>query len=360
MWQRNAHLLSFLTILLVGTLSAQQPLLTPQAGLLLLRNGQILQGEITRAGDYYVVTLGPSGEIKLPAQDVEAQVENLAAAYAYKQTVMLNIGAAPHLDLAEWCLRHGLKSQCAEQLMQAMRIQPENPRLTAIERRLQYSVETVRPVAPAAPTTGTLSNEQVESALRDVSPAALERFSTVVQPLLLNRCGANQCHGPNAKSELSLLRPANGQNFNQRFTQRNLYSVLQHIDREHYENSPLLVLPQRRHGSAPAAVFDEHTRRQLDELTAWVKLVTGYEEPPPPPPAAQPATVSTPAAVALHQNGAASGIVAPSSPATPAETGPAAPLAGKPSTSEASNPSRFVPRDEFDPEIFNRHYFPVK
>src|SRR5688572_29410649 len=100
MLERIARLLLILLVVLAATSGGAEPVLTPQQGLLLLRNGQILHGEITRAGDYYVVTLGPTGEIKLPAADVEMQSRDLAEAYAHKQATLLGTGAAPHLDLA--------------------------------------------------------------------------------------------------------------------------------------------------------------------------------------------------------------------------------------------------------------------
>ena len=348
MLERIARLLPVLLISLASSSGGAEPVLTPQQGILLLRNGQILQGEITRAGDYYVVTLGPTGEIKLPAADVEFQSRNLAEAYVHKQATLLGSGAAPHLDLAEWCLRHGLYSRSGEQLLIAMRLEPENPRVTLLDRRLQEAMQPPKPIAPrTASAGGTVSNDELEKALRDLPKGTLEKFSAVVQPLLLNRCGANQCHGPTSKSELHLLRPAAGQNANQRFTQRNLFVVLQQIDRERPERSPLLTMPQRRHGNSVSAIFDERTKKQLDELTAWVRIVCGQVEPSRGVAAIQPATVgTTPAASALHQPST----VPEASPIARQE--PSLPPAGE----DEANPKGFLPRDEFDPEIFNRRY----
>ena len=87
---------------------------------------------------------------------------------------------------------------------------------------------------------------------------SVEKFGAIVQPILLNRCAANQCHGPNAKSEFRLLRPPPGQIVSRRFTQRNLYAALQYVDRANPEASPLVVLPQQRHGNSLSAVFDKH------------------------------------------------------------------------------------------------------
>ena len=40
---------------------------TPEEGLLVLRNGRVLRGRITRIGDRFAVALGENGEIRLPA-----------------------------------------------------------------------------------------------------------------------------------------------------------------------------------------------------------------------------------------------------------------------------------------------------
>src|SRR5688572_17600789 len=97
-------------------LAAGEPSLVPQHGLLLLRNGHILQGEITQAGDFYVVILGKTSEIRLPTKEVEAQVASLDEAYELKRHGLFGRGAGPHLDLADWCLRQNMHLRCQEQL----------------------------------------------------------------------------------------------------------------------------------------------------------------------------------------------------------------------------------------------------
>jgi hypothetical protein len=369
--RRYALLLS-----LVGLLPAVawgQTSLTPQAGMLLLRNGHILEGEITRAGDYYIITQGQTSEIRMRADDVEALCGSLGEAYEFKARHLSGGGPGPHLNLAEWCLRHNLHARCAEQLVAAMQLEPENPRLLLLEQRLALAVEEPPPVSIAAPATvAAVGTEQLDKTIRGLPKESVERFATVVQPILLNRCAAGNCHGPTATSEFRLLKPPMGQAANQRFTQRNLYAALQQIDRSDPQSSPLLTLPQGRHGTALAAVFDGHSQKQLDELKQWVKLATAQSPAPPP------ATIG-PAQTILSQ--AATGVDGPSSAppaALPAsETATARPLApgtegdsvqvmrppldaadqpSRPTTSPPPTPGRFTPRDRYDAEIFNRRY----
>jgi hypothetical protein len=247
-------------------------------------------------------------------------------------------------------LRQELFARCQEQLTEAKRVEPENSRIAEIERRLEFA-RAPRPATAASAAKAirsvTVRADDLEKVVRSLPKASVEKFVAVVQPVLLNRCGANQCHGTNSKASFHLLRPAAGQAATLRFTQRNLYAALQYIDSGSPDESPLLVLPQKPHGSSRTAVFDKHTQRQLDELTAWVRMTVAAPEPSPPAtiPADEPATLSQPAE--LPRGPAATDAVQAMRPAIE-ETSAATP--------KSPNKNVFVPRDPFDPEIFNRRF----
>lgn len=323
--------------------------LTPQAGLLVLRNGHVLAGEITRAGDFYVVTLGSTGEVRMPADEVEFQCASMHEAYTRKRTAITGRSCRSHLELAAWCLRHNLHNECAEQLAAAKELEAGNPDVAALERRLELAqapVKSERPVAQAVPAT-TLSSEDLEKKISALPKASVERFSAIVQPILLNRCGANQCHGPNSKSEFRLLKPPTGQAASRRFTQRNLYATLSQIDASNPDASPLLVMPQRRHGTTLTAVFDRHTQDQLVELQKWMQ--TTLQAPSTPATGQAPGTINGKEAT-LSQTAAK-----PADAAEPNDVRVAASDASN-DNSTASD-GTFVPRDPYDPEIFNRRFF---
>lgn len=324
--------------------------LTPQAGLLVLRNGHVLAGEITRAGDYYVVTLGSTGEVRMPADEVEFQCGSMAEAYARKREAMTGSGSRPHLELAAWCLRHNLHEQCAEQLAGAKALEAGHPDIAALERRLELAqapVKTKQAVVQTAVAATTLSPEELEKKISALPKASVERFSAIVQPILLNRCGANQCHGPNSKSEFRLLKPPAGQAASRRFTQRNLYATLSQIDVSDPDASPLLVMPQRRHGTALTAVFDRHTQGQLTELATWVKASLGSN-------VRDSARVAVPATIAA--DGAT--LSQPDAGSAQKEESAVDPNAVQSiEATRAAAGGTFVPRDPYDPEIFNRRFF---
>src|SRR6187397_1336640 len=71
-----------------------------------------------------------------------------------------------------------------------------------------------------------------------------------------------------------------------RFTQRNLFTVLQYVNKEKPEESRLLTLPQERHGGTASPVFDKRSQHQFDDLLAWAKQLA-----PKPPQVTLPTTI---------------------------------------------------------------------
>lgn len=249
------------------------PLFAPEPGLLVLKNGQIIDGKLLREGDRYVVVLGErgeQGEIKIPASEVEFVCRTLDEAYQRKREALRGPGAQPHLELAEWCLRHDLKSRAAEELVAAMAIDPRDPRIAVLERRLKLAmapqVEREKPVFVLP-----VSLEEIEATLRTIPEEAIDEFTNNIQPILLHRCAMTACHGPNARSEYHLVRPPLKHANKLRETRRNLFATLAQINPD--GESPLLTRPLEPHGGAKAPVFDQHDRRQVELIAAWIEQV---------------------------------------------------------------------------------------
>jgi hypothetical protein len=108
---------------------AESPLqLGPREGVLLLKNGQVLSGRITPAGDHYLLTTGET-EIRLKAVDVEYCCRDLEEGYQRKSLAIEPGRVEPHLDLADWCLRHGLLGYAAKEISQALVEDPRHPKI---------------------------------------------------------------------------------------------------------------------------------------------------------------------------------------------------------------------------------------
>jgi hypothetical protein len=345
-------------LVLAWSLAAAQEaaLLGPQPGVLLLKTGQVMRGDITPAGDHFVVAINAGGEVKIAADKVEAQCADIEAAYDWKLRRLSGEGAGPHLDLAEWCLRHNLYRQCAQQLSLALATEPHHPRLAGIDRRLQLALAAPEtPTKSSTPISAIVSNEELDKMLRELPKGSLERFTTIVQPLLNNRCGAAHCHGATTTSDFRLLRPPTGFNAPQRFTQRNLYAALQFVDRHDPLSSKLLTMSQEAHGGGKEASLDGRNKSQLADLQKWVEqLAPAQNSATPATIAVQPTPLSTPL-----RSGSTADAVTPSLPAQPPiAPQTAGPPPAPPQPDRASSlPKDSVPwrpRDPFDPEIFNR------
>src|SRR5436190_2114655 len=115
----RSYALTILGLAAMAWPAAAQTSIAPEAGVLVLKNGQVLEGAITRAGDYYVVSQGEGSELKLNANDVELCCASLLEAYEFKANRVSSFSAKSRLDLAKWCLRQGLIEQCTDQLTAA-------------------------------------------------------------------------------------------------------------------------------------------------------------------------------------------------------------------------------------------------
>jgi hypothetical protein len=262
------------SVLLVFVLTALGSDLNTSSGFLLLRNGEVLQGHVTQAGDVYLVATGDGAELRIASKDVEMYCLDLDEAYVRKAAGIRPEDTTAHLRLADWCLCNGLLSRAADELLLVTAVEPDHPRLPLMERRLQMAVE--RPVSPplvSQQLPALVSLDELERTARELPPDAMEAFAARVQPLLLNRCAANCCHGTRSESQLRLVRAASGRALTRRFTHRNLYAALQWVDRDDPQQSLLLTEPMGAHGSLAGPVFSEREREQYDLLAGWVRRV---------------------------------------------------------------------------------------
>src|SRR5262249_11891240 len=136
-----------------------------------------------------------------------------------------------------------------------------------------------------------------------------------------------------------------------RYTQRNLYATLRYLDASNPEASPLVALPQHRHGNSLAAVFDKHSANQLAELVSWAKMTVA---PSAMMASSHPATIAPPETT-LSQPPLANG-PAPSWPASESSIRVMRPPLEQPTGAPDAATKQAPPRDRFDPEIFNRRY----
>jgi hypothetical protein len=356
----------------------------PEEGVLLLRNGEVLEGKISRVGELYYVALPSAGhqerpdhpldgqkaalpnawsggEIRVKAADVELACRSLEEGYRRKRAATKPGDADAHVRLAQWCLRHGLLGHAGLELADALEADPTHPMIGLLERRLKLAVEPP-PSAPARSVDQTPSLEELDHLVRRLPPGSVETFTQTIQPLLTNYCAAGGCHGPRSEGKFQLLRMPPGRPPLRRLTQRNLQAVLAWVDREDPAASRLLTVPIAPHGTAKKAVFGQAQAEQYKRMVDWVCLLSNH------PAAKVPESVAPKEKPPVRAMPAELPAADRSAPKTPGGAGrrpragskqeaPQKPPAQAPSVRRGGPPSAFTPVDPFDPEIFNRRYF---
>jgi hypothetical protein len=298
-------------------------------GVLVLRNGSVLEGEIRQAGDYYHVAAA-NATLQVHVDQVDMFSASLEAACESRRERMSSTSDA-HLELARWCLRHHLLDQASQEVAAARTIEPHHADLAALDLQVRQIIE----LRATRDTQRTASSNVVQAAavapVAQAAPFAISaeaqaRFVRSIQPMLVRSCATSGCHQPGGPRRLQLDRWALTGNGNATLIRRNLAAVLNQIRTANPADSPLATWGGRVHGSSGALSrsLEPHQMRLLNE---WLNEACGVK--PPEPEAPQDAAPND------------------------AANGPHSPPTSDASTKPAKQSQAFVPRDAFDAEIFN-------
>jgi hypothetical protein len=332
-----------LALLLVCTWSvAGEP--ASRTAYLLLRNGQTLHGTVHLQPEGYLVDLDSGVQLRLRRDSVTFRGESLHELYAFQRAGVNPRDITSTVRLADWCLRQGLLKEAELQIKHASTIRKGDRRIAHLQRRLDIQDN---PPAHAASgenraTRPVVNSDQVSERIGQLSAETIQQFTSLIQPLMLNRCGTNQCHGPTAGSSLTLLRTAAGRPIPQRLTYRNLYYVLEQLGNKNPLESNLLVAPSAPHGKIDGGIFTDQEAVHMENLVKWCELAIQTID------TTLPASLPRPSSI-LAQPGV-SPDPRPQQDTRPEERPP------EPSTGLAPIPS--ANHDPFDPDPFNRLFHP--
>ena len=250
----------------------------------LLRNGELLQGEVSHQDSGIRMRLRDGGEMFIEAWDIACcETSKLAIFTRLQQSVhasalgdqaSLVVGISNTESLAEWCLEQHLWEQC-EALIADLASNQGDQAVENLQVRLTIARKTATKSAMPQPPTP----QRAAKPLRNVDllpPELLREFCTFVQPLITNSCV--RCHSVHHESAFQLRRSANGAK-HRNVTQANLLSVLATV-----ENQKLIHACQSVHGKPsesqstidfPAAPCASWRHGQLARLETWTERVTG-------------------------------------------------------------------------------------
>ena len=344
----------------------------------------MIAGTITGSGDRYDVS-GPDSEIRIKRSDVAFAGRDVHECYLHKRAGIEQGRVQDHLELAEWCLKNDLVEPAEKELAAARTADPRHPKIRLLEPRLELAKQAPRESAPPLvhEKTGTA---QLDIVVRNLPSGSMETFTNGIQPMLLNYCAKSGCHGPRTSGLLKLERIPPNRLAGRHATQSNLQAVLAMVNRETPQESKLLAAPIRPHGNLKLPVFTDREQSQYKQLVQWVYQVSSVKPAVPPPTLeertapllqsvprrGQSATDQPPAAkkrrddipesdpedwsdsfpdqVEASDNGQ------PSRRSKARVSHDRRPISRVTAASSAAE-TEYVPKDPFDPEIFNRRYF---
>jgi hypothetical protein len=367
-------------VVLAGAALAQAAEPVPStSGVLVLRNGSVLNGQVVRAGDHYLIT-GEGVETRLRAGDVDFFCRDLKEAYARKRLLLQPEDWEARFSLAHWCLRLDLLDGAQEQVAAIQAVAPKSRRAEALAGQIadrRNELANPRPKSDAGPA-GPRSSD-LELLVRGLPSNTVANFTDVIQPLLLNNCAAAGCHGARSTAQFRLLKPSRGPS--RRLTHRNLHATVAWIDRADPARSRLLTAAGDPHGGLSLPIFSRAKATHYRQLAAWVSSFGSASAAE----AAEPVTVShaVPLAMSPLSESAAMRPIAnragslrrmgsgrSNAPDMSAPTGAQSDVAQAAWFEEqpanqvvAARPARTpAPRggDPLDPEVFNRQFAPAK
>jgi hypothetical protein len=255
-----------------------------RAGVLVMRNGAVLTGIISRVDGLYEVQ-GDSGTVQVPSDFVKLRADSLVGAYEqlHGQAVARQ-NAESHISLAKWCASNHLDHQARQELEAALALEPE-------QEQAKWMLQTLATEKPRRESTAAGPTAGADSTPSSSSPAEADprvsgrlsnslniEYSRHIQPLLVKTCATAGCHTRDSKLDLQLIHVIPGKTTNRTASERNLAAILQRIDTQHPENSPLLTAARRPHGGNAKRLFSgQKGSRQLADLEDWVKAAAREE-----------------------------------------------------------------------------------
>ncbi len=176
---------------------------------------------------------------------------------------------------------------------------------------------------------------QLQELTRSMPSGSLVAFRQQVENVLVRNCA--RCHDSKSVS-MPLMHAGKNRNIPRRQSQRNLHSILHYLDRSNPLESPLLKLATTMHGGADTAGLSEDSQ-EFANLKRWLVLVSDRPE------LANETNVSND----VEAGDSINGIQEPPKMDTPVKD-------AQPLKELSPRGDGFIPRDEFDPEIFNRQF----
>lgn len=265
-------------------LAGDPTLAAPQQGFLVLANGSVMEGTVAKDGDYFQVLL-EKGKLQVRADQVDFFCLSMEEAYVRRRARKIGTTATveAHLEMVRWCVQHNLLANAGAELQTAKIRGAKHPQIELVERQLKQSLEQAREFAN---DTHVIVDHNVQTATAETETTAFgeiplwarSEFIKRIQPMMAHSCATAGCHLPNSNQSMRIHRNALDGVGNPELIHGNLAAVIEQVDLEKPEESPLLMYGASAHGTRRQQ-SRPLTPHQLEILRAWVTQVSLGEPP---------------------------------------------------------------------------------
>jgi hypothetical protein len=248
----------------------------------------VVSGRILQTGNDYEVH-GPQGSRAFyPGSHVKLHAASLIEAYRkLRDNALTQHSANAHILLAQWCLTNHLEGEARQELLDALKLEPDRDDARRMLRNAEESIQK----STGADSSSVVVHDDPAPAARQAAAAADDavslgglarehalQFARRIQPLLMNNCTAAGCHGRDSQNGFRLYKISPGKYANRHAAERNLAEVLECIDLKKPRSSRLLTAPRGKHGRRGKPVFvGPRGEEQFAELQKWVVAIARDE-----------------------------------------------------------------------------------
>ncbi len=280
-----------------GGSSADRPVVAasdpPQV--ILLTNGRILEGMITRNPEGGYNVRQKLGQIKVAGDEIEGLFASLNAVYEHKKEILPPRDIQERMRLYRWCLSLGLLKQAEEQLKAVLALSPEHEEAMSLLAQLELRIARQKSATsdPAVmQTSATTSKESgpkdldpafLNRALRDMAlrtnpvifdlpePQALKRaqeFNQYIHPIVQKYCAS--CHNERTPNGFPLVAVMGRAARDPAILRANLDATLTQINPLNLMQSPLLTNSLLPHHPNNQPIFNAPSNPYYRLMANWV------------------------------------------------------------------------------------------
>jgi hypothetical protein len=137
---RHFLLFTTLSVVSLSNIHGQLPTIKPGKGCVLLKHGDVLQGELSPLGSQVSVRLDADNQVYIPIRQVEYTAGSLEEIYKYRVSKMGRLGTGEHYQLVLWCLKQKMNDQAIWHWEELKREIPDDPLVKRLAFQIKESV----------------------------------------------------------------------------------------------------------------------------------------------------------------------------------------------------------------------------